>query len=67
MCNLDQNKLKDEKIMSLEGQVRVLREKNEELHRLLGIIGEIEGNQLIESTKLAEVTNQPRDRKRLKK
>lgn len=53
--------------MSLEGQVRVLREKNEELHRLLGIIGEIEGNQLIESTKLAEVTNQPRDRKRLKK
>lgn len=60
--------MKDEKISTLEAQVKVLREKNEELHRVLGIVGALEGgDSFIETTKLNEVTNQLKDRRRVKK
>ena len=64
---LEQNKLKDQKISSLEGQVRILREKNEELSKVLGVVGSYEGDSFMETTKLNEVTNSLRDRKRVKK
>ena len=48
--------------------MRVLRDKNDEMNRMLGFMGTLESGVLMETTKLNEMTNQMgRERKRLKK